>query len=151
MTATLYMQTDNTASDKDDHVSCSYWLQLTRWPSKRPLEIRWHSADFSMAFDRVLHQRLLHKLPFYGVRRNTWNWEKDLLAKRTQQVTLEGQSSTRADVISAVSSGRWWNHYYFSSLSTFIRCETHRWWLPVLLKNQLHSRCRATPASSEVI
>ena len=51
------------------------------------------------------HQRLLHKLNYYGVRGNTWNWEKDFLAKRTQQVTLEGQSSTKADVISGVPQG----------------------------------------------
>ena len=61
--------------------------------------------DFSKAFDKVPHQRLLHKLDFYGVRGNTWNWVKDFLAKRTQQVTLEGQSSTRADVISGVPQG----------------------------------------------
>lgn len=137
----------------------SLWRQLftgrptTRLPTKTimwvaPIAYSWrggqvkgpwrtgrHSADFSKAFDKVPHQRLLHKLHFYGVRRNTWNWEKDFLAKRTQQVTLKGQSSTRANVISAVSRGRWWNHYYFFSLSTF-RCETNRWWLPVLLKNQ---------------
>ena len=61
--------------------------------------------DFSKAFDKVPHQRLLHKLDFYGVRGNTWNWVKDFLSKRTQQVTLEGQSSTRADVISGVPQG----------------------------------------------
>lgn len=61
--------------------------------------------DFSKAFDKVPHQRLLHKLHFYGIRGNTWNWIKDFLAKRTQQVNLEGQSSTRADVISGVPQG----------------------------------------------
>ena len=61
--------------------------------------------DFSKAFDKVPHQRLLHKLDDYGVRGSTWNWVKDFLAKRTQQVTLEGQSSTKADVISGVPQG----------------------------------------------
>ena len=61
--------------------------------------------DFSKAFDKVPHQRLLHKLDFYGVRGNTWNWVKDFLSKRTQQVTLEGQTSTRDDVISGVPQG----------------------------------------------
>ena len=51
--------------------------------------------DFSKAFDKVPHQRLFHKLDLYGVRGNTWNWVKDFMAIRTQQVALEGQSSTR--------------------------------------------------------
>ncbi len=61
--------------------------------------------DFSKAFDKVPHQRLLNKLEYYGVRGTTWLWIKDFLSKRTQLVTLEGQSSTRADVISGVPQG----------------------------------------------
>jgi hypothetical protein len=31
-------------------------------------------VDFSKAFDMVPHQRLLMKLKFYGINRNTLNW-----------------------------------------------------------------------------
>ena len=61
--------------------------------------------DFSKAFDKVPHQRLLQKLEYYGVRGTTWLWIKDFLSKRTQLVTLEGHSSTKADVISGVPQG----------------------------------------------
>lgn len=61
--------------------------------------------DFSKAFDKVPNQRLLHKLHFYGVRGNTGNCVKDFLAKQTQQVTQEGQSAPRTDVISEVPKG----------------------------------------------
>jgi hypothetical protein len=35
--------------------------------------------DFSKAFDKVPHHRLLYKLDYYGVRGNTWKWEQDFL------------------------------------------------------------------------
>jgi hypothetical protein len=30
--------------------------------------------DFSKAFDKVPHKKLLRKLDNYGIRRNIWNW-----------------------------------------------------------------------------
>jgi hypothetical protein len=61
--------------------------------------------DFSKAFDKVPHQRLLRKLDFYGVRGANWRWIQDFLAKRTQHVNLESTSSTQADVIYGVPQG----------------------------------------------
>ena len=42
--------------------------------------------DFSKAFDRVPHQRLLGKLDFYGIRGRIYNWIKSFLSSRNQQV-----------------------------------------------------------------
>ena len=61
--------------------------------------------DFSKAFDKVPHHRLLQKLDYYGVRDNTWKWVRDFLALRTQRVTLDGCTSSCADVISGVPQG----------------------------------------------
>ena len=56
--------------------------------------------DFYKAFDKVPHQRLLHKLDFYGVR-----GIKDFLTTRTQYVNLDGTSFSLAEVISGVTQG----------------------------------------------
>ena len=61
--------------------------------------------DFSKAFDKVPHQRLLHKLNFYGVQGNTLRWIQSFLSYRKQQVNLEGISSNQADVVSGVPQG----------------------------------------------
>ena len=61
--------------------------------------------DFSKAFDRVPHQRLILKLKHYGITGNICNWVSNFLTSRTQRVILEGKSSTSADVISGVPQG----------------------------------------------
>ena len=55
--------------------------------------------DFSKAFDRVPHQRLLHKLECYRVRGDTIHWIQSFLSYRKQEVLLEGVTSAEADVI----------------------------------------------------
>ena len=62
-------------------------------------------TDFSKAFDKVGHQRLLHKLDFYGVRGLTKKWISSFLSNRTQRVVLEGSSSTEVEVSSGVPQG----------------------------------------------
>ena len=44
--------------------------------------------DFFKAFDKVPHQRLLHKLQYYGVRDKTLSWVQSFLTNRTQQVDV---------------------------------------------------------------
>lgn len=61
--------------------------------------------DFSKAFDRVPHQRLLSKLNHYGIRGQTLKWVSSFLSNRTQQVVVEGTSSYEAPVVSGVPQG----------------------------------------------
>jgi hypothetical protein len=49
--------------------------------------------DFSKAFDKVPHNRLLLQLDHYGIRGNTLQWIRHFLTDRTQQVLLEGTHS----------------------------------------------------------
>ena len=47
--------------------------------------------DFSKAFDKVGHKRLLEKLDFYGIRGKTNQWIKNFLQDRRQAVVVEGE------------------------------------------------------------
>ena len=61
--------------------------------------------DFSKAFDKVPHQRLLHKLQYYGVQDNTLRWIESFLQDRKQEVLLDGIYSLPEDVTSGVPQG----------------------------------------------
>jgi len=61
--------------------------------------------DYSKAFDVVSHRKLGYKLDHYGIRGSTQKWVTSFLKNRTQQVVVEGESSTLADVLSGVPQG----------------------------------------------
>ena len=61
--------------------------------------------DFSKAFDKVPHSRLLVKLEHYGIRHNIQKWIQDFLTDRIQRVVCEGNFSSNADVLSGVPQG----------------------------------------------
>lgn len=61
--------------------------------------------DFSKAFDKVPHKKLLRKLDNYGIRGNTWNWVSAFLSNRMQQVALDGEVSSQLPVVSGVPQG----------------------------------------------
>jgi hypothetical protein len=61
--------------------------------------------DFSKAFDKVPHRRLLMKLDHYGICSTTLKWIQDFLIGRTQQVLLDGTHSSTCDVDSGVPQG----------------------------------------------
>ena len=57
--------------------------------------------EFSKAFDKVPYQHLLYKLGYCGVH----GWIKSFLNDRSQQVILEGRTSSEKKVLSGVSKG----------------------------------------------
>ena len=63
------------------------------------------NLDFSKAFNRVPHQRLLKKVHNYGIRGNTQRWITSFLSSRTQQVIVEGYSLKKVSMISDVPQG----------------------------------------------
>ena len=61
--------------------------------------------DFSKAFDKVPHKRLLYKIKYYGIAHSLHTWITDFLGSRTQQVLLEGKTSSTSPVQSGVPQG----------------------------------------------
>lgn len=61
--------------------------------------------DFSKAFDKVSHSRLLLKLKHYGVQNSILNWITDFLSNRSQRVVLDSQASSNVPVTSGVPQG----------------------------------------------
>ena len=61
--------------------------------------------DFSKAFDKVNHSKLLWKLHQYGIRGNTLSWIRAFLGDRSQTVVLEGEESGSVPVTSGVPQG----------------------------------------------
>ena len=61
--------------------------------------------DFSKAFDKVDHRKLLIKLDHYGVRGQMNRWVKSFLENRTQRVLVRGKQSSQAPVKSGVPQG----------------------------------------------
>ena len=61
--------------------------------------------DFSKAFDKVNHLKLLYKLACFGIKGTTLKWIKLFLISRTQAVVLDGESSNEVPVTSVVPQG----------------------------------------------
>ena len=51
--------------------------------------------DFSKAFDKVAHEKLISKLRFYEIRGKILSWVKDFWNSRSQAVVLNGVKSDK--------------------------------------------------------
>ena len=61
--------------------------------------------DFSKAFDTVIHDILLQKLYYYGIRGNAYEWFKSYLTGRVQYVTYNGVQSSPKQIRCGVPQG----------------------------------------------
>ena len=62
-------------------------------------------CDFKKAFDKVPHRRLINKVESYGIKGEILGWITAFLSNRTQQVTVNGESSGFKNVTSGIPQG----------------------------------------------
>ncbi len=85
--------------------ACKYYGTTTQW-GVPPLWLRpMIVLDFSKAFDKVPHERLLHKLNHYGIGGKTHKWICTFLMQRSPSGVLEGSYSSKVHVTSGVTQG----------------------------------------------
>ena len=61
--------------------------------------------DFTKEFDKVPHKRLIHKVNYYGISGSIATWIETFLIGRTQQVVVNGATSSSTIVTSGVPQG----------------------------------------------
>ena len=62
-------------------------------------------CDFKKAFDKVPHRRLINKVENYGIKGEIFGWITAFRSNRTQQVTVNGESSEFKKVTSGIQQG----------------------------------------------
>ena len=77
----------------------------------KPLDVIY--LDFSKAFDKVPHKRLLHKIESHGKSGNIAAWIGEWLCDRKQQVVLNGKFSRLQYVLSGVPKALSLDRYFF--------------------------------------
>ena len=74
--------------------------EITEWIDEgSPLDIVYY---FQKAFDKMPHQRLLHKLKAHGIRDGIIDWIEQRLTDRRQCVVVDGEVSNWKSILSEV-------------------------------------------------
>ena len=76
---------------------------MKKLDKKKPVDVIY--LDFSKAFDKVPHARLIKKVRSMGFGSQITSWLEDWLSGRTQRVMLNGSYSNWSDVCSGVPQG----------------------------------------------
>ena len=88
------------------HFTEQIYHSLNQPPSAKTLAI---FIDLKKAFDTVVHEILLKKLEFYGVRDSAYScantWFKNYLSEREQFVSINGVSSDKGKILCGVPQG----------------------------------------------
>ena len=99
--------------------------------------------DFSKAFDKVPHERLIYKAEYYGIRGSTLLWIRDFLSSRKQRVIVEGKSSLEAPVQSGVPQGSVLGPLMFlifiNDLPEYVQSSTVRLFEDCVLYRKIHN------------
>ena len=82
-------------------MSCHDWANILNQQG----QVDALQLDFSKAFDKVSHTKLLHKLDQYGVNGKTHKWISRFLHNRTYFVAINGTHSSTTPVTSGVPQG----------------------------------------------
>ena len=71
----------------------------------KTLQVDCSILDFSKAFNKVLHARLIHKLNYHGINRNLLSWIKAFLMNCSQQIKVNDFCLSPRNVLSGVPQG----------------------------------------------
>ena len=75
--------------------------EVTKYVDERnPVDVLY--LDFSKAFDKVPHKRLVEKVKAHGIGSDIWRWIEAWLSDRSQRVVINGKASGWEKVTSGV-------------------------------------------------
>ena len=89
--------------------------------------------DFSKAFDKVCHRKLLLKLEHHGTSRGNLQWIKKFLENRTQKVAVAGARHQCQLLRQVFYKAQYSDHCCFSFILTTCHLQFHQQWVCLLM------------------